>query len=944
MLALPARDSVRLGPIVLLASFLVGLGLRGASAAEATLTVEHLRCEYLHDPLGIDVRQPRLSWQLASPRRAQRQTAYRVLVASSPEKLAADLGDRWDSGRVASDQSTQVVYAGQPLGSEQRCYWKVQVWDAQGEPSPWSPVASWSMGLLQPGDWRCAWIAAPNGPEPESPAVKPEERRLPLPLLRKSFSIDQEIQSATLYASSLGLHEVFLNGRRVGDHVFDPIESDYRRRVYYVTHDVTDMLAAGENVLGVALGYGWYRQPCLGVTMDRPALRLQLAITYRDGSRRMVLSDGTWKTSFGPRALQGNWKYRDFGGECYDARREQPGWNQKGFDDVAWLSAATVEVPPLTLSAQMVPPNRVGSPLRPIAVSEFGPGEYLVDVGRNLTGWFRLALTEPAGREITLQYSASHDPGDNPWQETFGQSDHYLCREGRQEFCSQFQWRSFRYVKLSGLSRKPSLDEMMALPIGTDLTPAAAFRSSDDRLNRLYDIVLHTHRCLTLNAIQVDCEHRERLGYGAEAQVGAESAMVNFEAAPLFTKWARDFADGQDATGVFPTIAPAHIPIGGGPAWSGAGLALPWLVHLYYGDRRILAEHYDAIGRWLGFLEQHSQGDLLQPYGPKGGHECMEFLADWASPPLDSELSTPCGRLDSGRGHRPQHWLTEREKLVFNNCYYYLQVSQAAQIARLLGKTSDAERHAAKAEAIQQAFNRVCFDPQHNRYTPGPQQQSYLAFALLLDLVPPGHRDQVLKNLVDDIVTVHQGHLDFGVLGSYYTLASLVRERRSDLIYPMTVQRTAPSWGHMVDRGATTLWEYWYPERSSVHSSYLAIGSWFFQGLAGIQPDPEQPGFQRVLLRPQVVPGLDWVQAHCDTPRGRVGSSWKVEKGQFDWEVAIPANTTALVFVPARDLATIREGNRPVEEAEGIKLLRQDPDAVVLQVESGDYRFQAMLP
>ena len=519
------------------------------SAEDMAMTVGHLRCEYLADPLGIDTPRPRLSWQCVSTARGCKQTAYRVLVASSVEKLAANEGDLWDSGRVFSNQSTFIDYAGRPLASEQRCCWKVQVWDEYGKPSPWSQVASWSMGLLRRQDWQAKWIVAPRNALAATAAPNAKDGQMPQPLFRKSFQVKKPIRTATLYVSSLGFHEIFLNGQRVGDHLLDPVESNYQRRVYYITHDVAKMLNAGENAIGAAIGYGWYRSWASPsrIAADRsPALLLQLVLTFEDGSRAVVTSDGSWKATFGPRSVRGGWFYGDYGGETYDARREQAGWNQAKFDDSAWPSATVVPAPAIAVSAQMVQPNQVVETYRPVAVTDLGSGQYLVDVGRNLTGWFRMTLSEQSGKEVTLQYSACHYSGDQPFGEVFGQVDRCISGGKEQEFCSQFNWRSFRYVKITGLSHKPNLDKMAALLISTNFARTAEFSCSNELLNRLYQIVLHTHRCLTLNAIQVDCPHRERLGYGAEAHPPLESALYSFDAGPFYTKWARDFQDSQD--------------------------------------------------------------------------------------------------------------------------------------------------------------------------------------------------------------------------------------------------------------------------------------------------------------------------------------------------------------------------------------------------------------
>ncbi len=893
--------------------------------ASAELAVGRLRCEYLENPLGIDVPRPRLSWVLQSPERGQRQTAYQVLVSSSPQQLSAAEGDLWDSGRVESDQSIQVEYSGAPLRSGRRCHWKVRAWDAGGQPSPWSEPGTWTMGRLHSGDWSARWICAPFGGGTTAGAAP--DRLTEMPLLRKAFRVDGKVQSALLYVTSLGFHEVLLNGRRVGDHLFDPVQSDFSRRVYYVTHDVSEEIACGQNIVGVALGKGWYWQGVKGVTRDRPALLLQIDITLTDGRSIQVVSDGSWRTAPAARQHMGGWRNSAFGGELLDARRDQPDWSGPHFDDSAWQAVETASVADLELSAQMVQPNRQIARFEPESIRDLGANEYLVDVGRNLTGWFRIKFRGHAGQEITFRYSASHHQNDDPLEEHFGQVDRYICRgEGQEEFCPQFNWRAFRYVKISGLAAKPALADMEAILISTSTAPTSTFACSDPLLNRLHETVRHTHRCLTLGAIQVDCPHRERLGYGAEGLASLDQALFNFDSPPFYTKWARDFQDGQDPdSGVVNHTAPFRIPYaGGGPAWSGACVVFPWSLYLHYGDRRILEEHYPSIRKWLACLDSHTEGHLLKPYGlPR--MDIWQFLGDWASPRRKHD-TLPC----SG------HWASQRENRLFNDCHHYLQVSLASRIADILDQPDDAERYRAECAAIKRAIQQEYFDASQGRFSQGEQQQPYLALPLLLDIVPDEDRSQVLGNLVDDILVTRSGHLDFGVLGGRYTLDALVRERRSDLIYKMATRTTWPGWGDMLEQGATTLWEHWLPGDSSIHNSFLSIGSWFFSGLAGIRPDPEAAGFKRVLIEPQMAPGIRWVRASYDSIHGPLAVEWKAEDARLSIDVSISPNTTARVALPASIEA---ESGRALAQSPGVTLVRTEPGRTVVDIQSGKYRF-----
>ena len=904
-----------------------------AMATEASLSAPQLlRCEYLVDPLGIDVARPRLSWVLTTrdaQSRGVRQTARQVLVASSTALLARDKADFWDSGKVQSDQSIQIEYSGKQLKSGERCCWKVRVWDAADLASPWSEPANWSMGLLDPADWTAQWI---TGPEPAAPEVSPASKEVStLPLLRKCFRIDRPVRGAMLHVTSLGYHRVDLNGRKVGDHELDPVQSDYSRRVYYVTHDVTRQVQQGDNALAVSLGKGWYWRGLRGIAQDRPALLLELIVSYEDDTQLRIASDASWKTAAAPVQRIGGRRGAggDFGVELFDARRQQPGWNLASFDDSKWNCATVLQLPPIQRSSQRIAPNRVVARIGAVAIQPLQAGQYLLDFGTNLTGRLRMKLAGSAGDEIRFAYYASHTGDPKTLVEDFRQADRYICGGGRdEEFCSQFNWRAFRFVKVVGLASPPRPSDAVAELITTDLPRSGNFECSDPVLNRIHNVAVHTHRCVTLGGIQVDCPHRERLGYGAEGQGGLMQALYNFDAANFYGKWARDFQDGQDArSGMVYYTAPFRIYSGGGPAWSGACIVYPWHVYLFYGDRRILDEGYPTMRRWLDCLDSHCRDGLLQPYGLPAMN-IWQYLGDWASPRRPGD-TLPCNG----------HWTSPEENQVFNNLHYYLQLKLAGRIAAILGKDDDARLYRERALALCQTINRTWFDPQAGRYTRGEQQQTYLGFPLLLDVVPAEHRARVLENLVGDIVDKRGGHLDFGVLGGVYTLACLVHEGRSDLVYRMATVPTWPSWRNMIDRGATTLWEHWRPGDSSIHNSFLSIGGWFFSGLAGIVPDTQSPGFRNVLLRPQPAAGVTWAKTSYASMYGPITSEWKVEGALFTLDATIPVGSTATVYCPAKSLDSVREGGKPAAQAEGVRPLRMDRGEAVFEVRSGRYRF-----
>ncbi|MBN2290899.1 MAG: family 78 glycoside hydrolase catalytic domain [Pirellulales bacterium] len=885
-------------------------------AGEGRLMPKRLRCEYLVNPLGIDVWKPRLSWALTSDRRGARQTAYRILVASSKELLEKNRGDAWDSGKIISDESLHIEFKGHQLLAGRRYYWKVIVWDDKGNPPTHSKIAWWEMGLDDKG-WTAKWIA------------HKDEKDQSLPRYRKTFVIDKPIRRARVYITSLGIHELFINGRRIGDHMFDPVESDFSRRVYYVTHDVGNQLIQGKNALCVSLGRGWYMQKVNGVTLKKQALLAELHVTYKDGSTGKFVTDRSWLTSGSAITPNGFVP----GGETIDARLDQPGWELPNFNDSAWTPAELVSVGPLIRSAQMINPNRIKETIKPVNIRHLGKKEYLIDMGKNLTGWFRLKIDEKAGTDIRLTYYAAHFARNNKLQETMGQKDRYICRgDGSDVLGPRFNYRAYRFVKISGLSKSPKKGDARGMLICTDTTATSRFRCSNDTLNRLHEIVAYTHRCLTLGGIQVDCPHRERLGYGAEGQASSRQAVYNFDMGAFYIKWSRDFADGQDPrTGRVRYTAPFRIDSGGSPAWSMACIAFPWKLYECYGDLHVLAENYETMRKWLSFVESKTEDGLVTRFQYRPGNDNVwEFLGDWAAP------------NKTGKSW-PGFWPDLQEDIFFNTCNYRQNLMLMARIAKILGHDDDALSYVNKAEDIKRAINRKFFDVKTGRYTHGVKQQTYLAYALLCDLVPPEHRSRVLKNLVDDITIKHNGHLDTGVLGSYYMIAALLAEGRSDLIHVMATRHDYPGWGDIVARGSGTLWEHWYPEYSpacsSIHNSFLAIGSWFFEGPAGICWDANSPGFKHFIIRPRPAGDMSFVEAEYQSIRGPIKCNWKRTGDDFSLKLHVPANTSATVYLPARQVNSISEGGQKVTEVEGVTLLGTEGGQTAFKVISGNYVF-----
>ncbi|MFC1650870.1 family 78 glycoside hydrolase catalytic domain [Candidatus Latescibacterota bacterium] len=895
----------------------------GCGGGSSEVTIHSLKCEYLENPLGIDVTSPRLSWALASAERGQKQTAYQIITADTREHLLSGNGEIRDSWKVNSDKSVHVSYEGAELKSHMECWWKVRIWDKDGNPSEWSEPAMWTMGLLEDSDWQAEWIGADwqGDPAPQ------------MPWLRKTFEIETVGERAMAYVSALGYYELYINGRKVDDHVLAPAVSDYSKRTIYVAHDVTDYLTKGTNCAALWLGRGWYVYGHPGVIHNGPIARAQIHI-LSPGEDKIISTDTSWKAHPSPITPLGKGlAFGDYGGERYDARLEIPDWNTAGLDDSGWEQAVSFEPPDVLSSAQMVQPNRIIKTITPTAVEKLQTGEYIIDMGRNYTGWFTMNFpgNGKKGSTVNLEY------GDNRLEDsrlrTYNQRDEYIMSGGSNEtFRTRMNYHAFRWVKISGLENEPSLSDITGHLIHTGYTRAGEFECSNELLNNIYDTVIRTYRCLTLGGYVVDCPHRERLGYGGDAGTSLETGMYNFDTGALYTKWLGNWRDAQDPeTGDLPHTAPAYPEQGGGgPMWGGFCTTLPWQLYLHYGDERILEISYPVIVKWLGFLESKSKDNILEPYVSYGiSMPQWNFLGDWLAPRRGENLSRERGRVDA------------HSSKFLNNCYYLYNLRIAAKIASHLNRTDDARMFTQKSETLEAAINDRYFDAENNSYANG--EQPYLAFPLLLDMVPKGKRSAVMDSLESAIMVKRNGHLNAGMDGLYFMLEQLMKEGRNDLIFEMVNKKTYPSWGYMLEQDATTIWESW-TGGSHIHDTLISIGSWYIQGLGGIQIDESSPGFKHFFIKPQIIGDLEHLKAEYNSIHGVISDEWRITDNKLHLNVSVPPNTTSTVYVPTTNVDKITESGIPVQISGGVKFLRMENGAAVFSLESGNYRFISNLP
>jgi alpha-L-rhamnosidase len=925
---------IRLGAVVLVQMITASGAAAGLSQAAGDVRVTGLTCEYLADPLGIDVAQPRLSWKLESKQRGQRQTAYQILVADSEQVLQENRGDLWDTGKVASDQSIHVVYAGKPLASRTRCWWKVRVWDKDDGAGAFSEPAVWEMGLLTPEDWQAKWISArgegnlPSENAGGTPATQggakdagkmpatrgdasQENAPHPAPLFRRSFRLARPPACARVYICGLGYYELRLNGAKVGDHVLDPAFTRYDRRALYVTYDVTSQLKKGENALGVILGNGWYNMHTRAVWdfdkapwRDRPVLRCQLEVTFDDGSREIVASDATWRVSTGPIVFD---SIRN--GETYDARREKSGWDAADYDDSDWAAAQIDDGPKGVLTAQMMPPIKVNKTLKMARLTEPKPGVYVFDTGQNMAGWARLRVSGPAGTQVVLKYGERLNTDGTVDQREIGQhiksgkpqTDTYILKgEGTEVWEPRFVYHGFQYVEVTGLPGKPGLDTLEARVVGTAFDRAGTFECSNDLFNRIQQATLWSY-VSNFVGYPTDCPHREKNGWTGDAHLAAETGLYNFHAAPAYAKWLNDLKDEQRDSGALPGIVPTSgwgYHWGNGPAWDSAYVLIPWYLYEYRGDTRALAEHYNRLKRYVDYLTSKAENHIV-----------AIGLGDWAP----ARTTTP-------------------EK-VTSTGYYYRDALIVAKAASLLGKTADARKYAELAQSIRDAFNREFYDPNTWRYAGGTQ--TAMSCALYHGLVSPAEQKKIVGRLVE-IIQANDGYLDAGILGTKYLIDSLTRAGRADVVYDMATKTGYPSWGRWLAEGATTLWEQWNGEASRNHIMYGHLSAWFYQALAGINIDSRTVGFGHIIIKPQLLGDIKWVRAEHESVYGTIKSAWEIQGGKFTLKITVPVNTTATVYVP--------EAAGRIQKGEHFRFLRVAGFYVVYEVESGAYEFVSQLP
>ena len=862
------------------------------------------RCEYREAPF-ISEGWPRLTWRLESERRGARQTAWQVRVGSREGE-----GDLWDSGRVESPEPS-AIYDGRALRSRERCFWQVRVWDQEGGASVWSDAARWEMGLLEEADWRAEWIG-----------MEKVRRGDAAVLFRREFRVTAPVRRARLYVCGLGWHEARINGEKVGDAVLEPAQTDYPARCFYVAHDVTDLVSEGANAVGIEVADGWYNQNRglnngKGFPYGEPRLLAQLEVECEDGELVVVATDTAWRAATGPVT-----RANVYGGESHDARLERDGWDGAGYDDGDWGDAIAMDAPGGVLACQpMAPMRRV----REVALRdawETRPGMWVLDFGENIAGWVRLRLKDvPRGTTVRMRFAETlngdgeFDPASTGIFATrVAQVDKYVCRGGAEEVWEpRFTYHGFRYVEATGFAEKPTAETVVAVVVHSDLPRTGEFACSDAMLTRLHDMAVRTHLA-NAHGTPEDCPARERCGWTGDAIFVSEYSLRNLDSVAFWRKYLDDMETRREG-GLPYDIAPGlRMGRRGCPDWVRAMIQLPWTLYLHTGDVQILERHWEAMRLVIEHFGERAEGWILT--GGRG---------DWCDPEHDT---------------RP----TYTPEALTTTAWFVLDARTMAMVAERLGHGDDARRYGEWAEVIRRAFVERFYDAEAGSFG----SQTADAIALELDLVPEEKREAVADALVRDIVETRGLHWTVGIMGMRHLGGALARSGHGDVALRLFNQTTAPSYGDLIARGATTLWEYWGEPaidawdgpRSLSHPMFGGFDTWFFEGIAGIRPDPAAPGYAHFVVEPQMLEGLEWARGRMATERGEVAAEWRRERGGATrLSVSVPVGSNCTVRLSGVDAESVREGDGEVGEALGVEGVARDGDVLAIRIASGEYAF-----
>lgn len=911
-----------------------------ASDAEKpfTLSVVNLKCEHQINPLGVDATNPSLSWQLEvtdKNDRGQMQSSWQLQVASSPELLGNNKADIWDSGKIKGADCSNIVYGGTVLRSNKKYYWRVKVWDKNGLSSDWSEISFWKTGLFNAGDWQGKWIQ--NSKRlPEIDSILYNDH--PAPLFRKQFSIPKKVKSATLYVGALGYFEAYVNGKSVSKAMLEPGQTEYSKRIFYSSYDVTSVVEQKENCIGIMSGNGWYNPLPLkmwgsinlkkNMTVGQPAFIAQLNIDFEDGTSSSVFSDESWAVADGP-ILRNN----VYLGEHYDSRKVVPGWNSVSFDASNWKPAVKASSPEGKLRAQNQPPVVIGDRLTPLNIYKEGDKQ-MIDFGRNFGGVIRLKIKTTESKKIYIRYGELLYPdgslnvmtstagqvkksgiGGPGAPDTAYQQDVFITAgTGVEIFQPKFTYHGFRYAEVSGYAGTLEKGDVEGLVMYADVPEAGTFICSDTLINKIQQACRNTFLS-NLFSVQSDCPHREKFGYGGDIVATCEALMNNFDMSSFYRKTVIDFADAARSDGGLTETAP-YVGIadkglgtnGAGPIeWGTVHPELLYRLYQYYADKQLMAQQYPVVKKWVDFLRTHAKNNVIDI--TIGDHESID----------------------------------KKDLSVSGTSFYYYNVRLLAYMANILDKKQDVTDYGALAQQIKKTFIDNFVDSVSGKVGMGTQATQ--SHALYFNLLPETAVQNALQLMEREIRERHNGHIATGMFGTKFLPEMLSRHGKTDLAYQVVTKPGFPGWEYMLANGATTIWEHWAFSDNTFshnHPMFGVVSEWFFRHLAGIRPADDAVGFNKIIIQPGTK-NLTFAKADYFSILGKVSSSWQLQKGELNIDITIPVNATADLFLPAKGIDNIIEGGVTLKKAKGIKIVGENEGIVHLKVGSGVYKFVSNL-
>ena len=860
---------------------------------QATPTVTGLKCENLINPNAIDNVTPHFSWKILNGGTSMTQLFYEIQVASDSLELVGGNADLWNTGKTESSSSVMVSYLGEELSSRSLCYWRVRVWNDKDEVSDWSDIARFGVGILNREELHGKFIGLP--------ASGTNEGNARCPLLRKTFTVN-EITTSFLHINTLGYHEAYINGKKVGDDVLSPAVSQLNKRTITVTYDVTSYLKEGENDLVLWLGTGWYKnQHAFKPVYDGALVNAQLDALSNGEWQTVVSTDASWQGRGTGYTDTGTWQALQFGGERIDARYMPANLMPETLDQLNWFPVTEYDIPAdIMISPEMTQPNKIREVIKPQSITRLKYGVWLVDMGKNLNGWFEIKLPElTLGHNVIMEYT-DHIDKDGVFQNQSQRDVHISSGNGAGLFRNKFNHHAFRYVRITNLVQEPLAEDITAYHIYSDYRVASSFECSDADLNAIHDMIQYTMQCLTFSGYMVDCPHLERAGYGGDGNSSTMALQTMYDVSPVFYNWVLAWFDSMREDGGLPHVAPNMGAGGGGPYWCGFIIMAPWRTYVNYNDARLIEKYYPDMKQWLGYVEKYTVDGLLKRWPDTDYRDW--FLGDWLAP-NGTDVSS------------------ESTVNLVNNCFVSECFATMEKIANVLGKPGDALEFKQKKEQLNQKIHSSFYKSSSKTYSTGSQLD--MTYPMLVGATPDNLYEDVKTQLFERTQRYQSGHIGGGLVGVPIITEWAVRNNAVDYIYTMLKKRSYPSYLYMIDNGATTTWEYWNGERSRIHNCYNGIGTWFYQAVGGIRPDEDNAGYKHFYIEPQIPAGVTWAKTTKESPFGTIAVDWNLESSDTETlyiNASLPVGTTATVILPGNTISYTLNGEQGEDDVTSVTI------------------------